>query len=53
MTYTIAALAVETGIAPQYLIDLDQETYKAILQYLKDRSEEFKRASKTARHRRH
>jgi hypothetical protein len=49
MTYTIAALAVETGIAPQYLVDLDQETYKALLQVLKDRSEEMKRASSRRR----
>jgi hypothetical protein len=51
MTYTIAALAVETGIAPQHLIDLDQETYKAILQYLKDRGEEYRRASRGKRSR--
>jgi hypothetical protein len=49
MTYTIAALAVETGIAPQYLVDLDQETYRAILQVLKDRAEEMKRASSRKR----
>lgn len=49
MTYTIAALAVKTGIAPQYLMDLDQEMYKAILQVLKDRSEEMKRASSRKR----
>jgi hypothetical protein len=49
MTYTIAALAVETGIAPQYLMDLDQDTYKAILQVLKDRAEEYKRASRGKR----
>jgi hypothetical protein len=50
MTYTIAALAVETGIAPQYLVDLDQETYKALLQVLKDQSEEMKRANRRKRH---
>jgi hypothetical protein len=46
MHYTIAAISVETGIAPQYLQDLDQETYKAIIQVLKDRAEEYKRASR-------
>jgi hypothetical protein len=45
MTYTIAALAVETGIAPQHLMDLPQEMYKAIIQVLRDRAEEYKRAS--------
>ena len=49
MTYTIAALAVETGIAPQHLMELDQEVFKAILQYLKDRNEEYKRASRSKR----
>jgi hypothetical protein len=49
MTYTIAALAVETGIAPQHLMELDQETYKAIIQVLKDRAQEYKRASSRRR----
>lgn len=49
MTYTIAALAVETGIAPQYLIDLEPDMYKAILKVLRDRAEEYKRASRTKR----
>ena len=49
MTYTIAALAVETGIAPQYLIDLEPDMYKAILKVLRDRAEEFKRANSRRR----
>lgn len=51
MTYTIAALAVETGIAPQYLMDLDQELYKAMIKVLNDRAEDYKRASRSKRSR--
>jgi len=50
MTYTIASLSVETGIAPQYFIDIDPEMLKAVVQVLSDRAKEIKNASKRSRH---
>jgi len=50
MTYTIASLSVETGIAPQEFMDMDTNMYLAIIQVLTDRAKEVKNASK--RHRR-
>jgi hypothetical protein len=49
MTYTIAAVAVETGIAPQYLIELDKDMFHNIIQVLKDRNEAMKNASRAKR----
>ena len=36
--YLIAQIAVETGIAPQYLLDLDEVMFKNILKVLGDRA---------------
>jgi len=49
MTYTIAAVAVETGIAPQHLTDLDSDMFHNIIQVLKDRNEAMKNASRAKR----
>ena len=44
--YLIAQLAVETGIAPQALLDLDSVMLANILQVLKDRAKEMQSASR-------
>jgi hypothetical protein len=36
--YLIAQIAVETGIAPQYLLELDDVMFKNILKVLTDRA---------------
>lgn len=38
MHYQIAALAAETGIAPQYLVELDEDMLKAFFAYFKDKN---------------
>lgn len=47
--YSIAALSVETGIAPSEFIDMDAEMYRAIVQVLTDRAKEIKNASRGRR----
>ena len=47
--YLIAQLAVETGIAPQYLLDLDSEMFKNIIKVLNDRAKEAQNASRRAK----
>ena len=49
MTYTIASLSVETGIAPQEFMDMDTDMYTAIIQVLTDRAKEIKNAGKRIR----
>jgi hypothetical protein len=49
MAYTIAALAVETGIAPKEFIDMDEEMLRHIIQVLNDRAKEVRNASKRNR----
>ena len=44
--YLIAQLAVETGIAPQALLDLDSVMLANILQVLKDRAKEMQNAQR-------
>jgi hypothetical protein len=51
MTYLIASLAVETGIAPQDLMELDQSVFNAMIQVLKDRAQEIKNATSRKRSR--
>jgi hypothetical protein len=51
MTYLIASLAVETGIAPQDLIELDSQVFNAMIQVLKDRAQEIQNASRGKRSR--
>ncbi len=45
----MAALSVETGIAPSEFIDMDAEMLRAIIQVLNDRSKELKNASRGKR----
>ena len=47
--YLIAQLAVETGIAPQYLLDLDDVMFKNMLKVLNDRSKEMQNANRAKR----
>lgn len=44
--YLIAQIAVETGIAPQYLIDLDEVMFKNILKVLTDKAKEVQNANR-------
>ena len=46
----MAALSVETGIAPSEFINMDSEMLKAVVQVLGDRAKEIKNASKRKRH---
>ena len=39
--YLVAQLAVETGIAPQYLLDLDSYMFKNMLKVLTDKAKEM------------
>jgi len=47
--YLIAQLAVETGIAPQYLLDLDDVMFKNMLKVINDRAKEQANASRGKR----
>ena len=49
--YLIAQLAVETGIAPQYLLDLDDVMFKNILRVINDRAKEMQNANSHKRRR--
>ena len=44
--YLIAQIAVETGIAPQYLLDLDDVMMKNIFKVLTDRAKEVQNANR-------
>jgi hypothetical protein len=44
--YLIAQLAVETGIAPQYLLDLDDVMFKNMLKVINDRAKEMQNANR-------
>lgn len=44
--YLIAQIAVETGIAPQYLLDLDDVMMKNILKVLTDKAKEVQNANR-------
>ena len=46
MTYSIAAIAVETGIAPSELLKADNRMLDAIIMVLKDRAKAVKRGRK-------
>ena len=48
--YLVAQLAVETGIPPQYLLDLDDVMFRNILKVLQDRAKEVSDANR--RHKR-
>jgi hypothetical protein len=47
--YLIAQLAVETGIAPQYLLDLDADMFKNMLKVINDKAKEQQNASRGKR----
>ncbi len=47
--YLVAQLAVETGIAPQYLLDLDTYMFKNMLKVINDRAKEQQNASRGKR----
>lgn len=47
--YLVAQLAVETGIAPQYLLDLDTDMFKNMLKVLTDKAKEQQNASRGKR----
>lgn len=45
MTWLVAAVAVETGIPPQFLLE-DEHMLGAMLAYMKHRSDEQRKAAK-------
>jgi hypothetical protein len=47
--YLVAQLAVETGIPPQYLLDLDVYMFKNMLKVINDRAKEQQNASRARR----
>ena len=47
--YLVAQLAIETGIAPQYLLDLDADMFKNMLKVLTDKAKEQQNASRGKR----
>ena len=47
--YLVAQLAVETCIAPQYLLDLDADMFKNMLKVLTDKAKEQQNASRGKR----
>ena len=47
--FLIAQLAVETGIAPQYLLELDNEMFKNMLKVINDKAKEQQNASRGKR----
>jgi len=47
--YLIAQIAVETGIAPQALLDLDSTMFANVIKVLNDRAEEVRSASRGKR----
>ena len=44
--YLIAQIAVETGIAPQYLLDLDNVMFQNVLKVLADRAKAVQDANR-------
>lgn len=47
--YLIAQIAVETGIAPQYLLDLDDVMFKNVLKVLTDKAKAVQDANRNKR----
>jgi hypothetical protein len=45
----VAQLAVETGIPPQYLLDLDVYMFKNMLKVINDRNKEVQNAQRRAK----
>lgn len=44
--YLVAQLAIETGLPPQVLLDLDVVMFKNLIQVLNDRAKEVQNASR-------
>jgi hypothetical protein len=44
--YLVAQMAIETGIPPQYLLDLDPAMFRNLLQVFNDRAKEAQNASR-------
>ena len=44
--YLVAQLAVETGIPPQQLLDLDSTMFKNMLKVLQDRAKDMENAKR-------
>lgn len=51
--YLVAQLAIETGIPPQALLDLDVVMFKNLIAVLNDRAKEANNASRAKRGARH
>ncbi len=47
--YLIAQIAVETGIAPQYLLELDEVMFSNILKVLTDKAKAVQDANRVKR----
>jgi len=47
--YLIAQLAVETGIAPQALIELDSTMFANVIKVINDKAEDMKNANRGKR----
>ena len=47
--YLVAQIAVETGIPPQYLLDLDSSMFANMVKVLTDRVKEAQDANRTRR----
>ena len=45
--YLVAQLAIETGIAPLYLLELDDAMFKNMLKVLNDRAKEMQNANRS------
>lgn len=52
LTYQIAAISVETGIAPQALAEATPEMLAAVVRVLNDRAEAVKRGNRASSRRR-
>jgi hypothetical protein len=49
--YLVAQLAVETGIAPQYLLELDASMFANMIQVITDKAKEMQNASRGVKRR--
>jgi hypothetical protein len=47
--YLVAQLAVETGIPPQQLLDLDSTMFRNMLKVLQDRAKDMENANRAGR----
>lgn len=45
--YLVAQIAIETGIPPQYLLDLDADMFKNMLKVINDRAKEMQNANRS------